>query len=448
MTTETTHPPRTRRSWPRLALIVLVLAGAVGGGLWWWQARRIQVPVFPTDGLDPAIVVAINDARVQVVNEPRSSAAWGNYGLVLFANDRYTDCCPVFEQAEKLDPEDARWPYYRGLALVFDRPAQSVAPLRKALALNPRFGPFKLRLAEQLMQTEQLDEAEVLFRELLRSGRDGEGRALTANARAWLGIGQIHMRRGLWKEAVEPLRSAADDPSARKAAHSALTEVYLRLNKEAESQAERTKADALPIDLPWPDPLIEQAEKLRTGLDIRLSRAKIRAANGQPEEAIADIRQIVSDYPASDEAQFSLGRILLETGERAKAEVPLREALTINPRNADALYLLAQVLFDRKDYAAAEDCLQRAVSERMTFPVASFDLGQCRLMQGNKAGAERAFRDALRARPDLARAHLALGELLLETGKRDEAISFLENALKFPQTSDRAKELLDKARKK
>jgi tetratricopeptide (TPR) repeat protein len=454
MSTQTITHPRTRRRWPRIALVIVLLAGVAAAGYWWQQSRQVSIPVYSAEGLDPAIAAAINEARAAVERSPRSSEAWAHYALVLFAHDKYVECRVPFEQAEKLDPQDPRWPYYRGLALLYENPTECAAALRKALALNPQYGPFKLRLAEQLLQLDQPDEAEVLFREILKAAKNA--RRMSPNdeidfpgePRAWLGVGKIQMRRQHWNDAIEPLRSAANHPGSRKAAHSALAEVYFVLGKEQEVQAERTKADALPADVPWADPLIQEADKLRTGLVARIDRAKALESAGAAPEAIAAIRQIASDYPNSDEAQFTLGRILLEVGEVEKAEIAFRETLTINPKHADALYLLAVVLFSRKDYVGAEDCLQRAVAEWSTFYKAYFDLGQCRLKLGNKAGAEQAFRSALRARPDLARAHLALGELLLETGKRGEAISYLENALKYPQTNAKAQELLDQAKRK
>ena len=436
MSTQTITPPRARRLWPRIALAVVLLAGAAGAGYWWWQSRRIPVPVYSTEGLDPAIAKAIDDARAAVQHSPRSSQAWANYALVLFAHDKYLECRAPFEQREKMEPEEARWPYYRALALKTEKPAECEQALRKALALRPRFEPFKLRLAEQLLESGQLDEAERLFRELLKSGKFGE-------ARAWIGIGQIYLRREQWNEALEPLRKAASDLTCQQAAHTALATAYFRLGKEGLSQDERAKAGALPDDDAWLDPLIMQAYQLRTGLQVRIERVWARAGNDQLEQAIADARQIIHDYPTADVAQITLGKLLVKAGEPKSAELAFREALTINPRHAEGQFLLGGLLMQRHDLAGAEDCYRRAVTERPTFGRAHFNLGHCRFQRGNKTGAEQAFRDAIRTTPNYS----SLAELLLDEHQRDEAVFLLELAQKIDPDNPQVKELLVKARK-
>ena len=67
------------------------------------------------------------------------------FGKVLRAHDFEDECCFCFAQAERLDPTEPRWPYYRGLTLVLSDPAKGLACLQRAVdvlgdgPLAPRF---------------------------------------------------------------------------------------------------------------------------------------------------------------------------------------------------------------------------------------------------------------------------------------------------------------------
>src|SRR5438094_526400 len=117
-----------------LAVLALV-AGAAGAFYWRW--RKAEIPPIRTEGLDAEVVSAIDRARNDVEAKPRSAAAWGRLGMVLFAQDLYDDCIPIFAEAERLDAKDARWPYYRGLAVVLHHPEEGIAALRHARDLAP-----------------------------------------------------------------------------------------------------------------------------------------------------------------------------------------------------------------------------------------------------------------------------------------------------------------------
>src|SRR5262249_53425502 len=177
--------------------------------------------------------------------KPKSGRSWGHLGIVLFAQDMYTESAGCFAEAERLDPSDVRWPYFRGLALILQKPDEGIVALEHAAQVAPGNSTVKLRLAEEYLKLDRIDEAEAIYNELLAGRAD--------NPRALLGRGQILSRRGKWKEAVEPLKSAAESPMARRSARVALAEVYQRLGETTAAEAERKRAADAPADVPWPD---------------------------------------------------------------------------------------------------------------------------------------------------------------------------------------------------
>ena len=130
-----------------LLCVALLLAAAAAGGYFAWRPRPPAVPAVPTEGLDPEVAAAIDEARAAVVARPRSAAAWGHLGLVLFAQDMYVPCVAPLAEAERLDAKDPRWPYFRGLALILQQPDEGIVLLERAAQLAPRDLSVRLELA-------------------------------------------------------------------------------------------------------------------------------------------------------------------------------------------------------------------------------------------------------------------------------------------------------------
>jgi tetratricopeptide (TPR) repeat protein len=360
--------------------------------------------------------------------------------MVLFAQDIYRECALVLAETERLDPRDARWPYLRGLALILTEPAAGVESLRRAAELPPRSATMRLRLAEECLKLDRIDEAEALLQDLYDAAPD--------EPRVLLGRGQVLLRRGQWQEALAPLQTAAAHPTARRSAQVALAEAYARLGRDQEAATHSRRAAEAPADLAWNDPLIEEIRALRTGLQPRIDRALFLCNNGQVDVALALIDQVLGDHPQSDEAHLTRAKLLIRSNRHDEAEPALRQAIALKPGLADAHFLLGGIQMIRKDYVAAEASYLQTVASKPNHARAHHLLGDCRLKRGDKNQAIAAFRDALRYRPDFVPAHLELGALLLEAGQREEAIGHLEQAVRLDGGNERARRLLNEVRAK
>ena len=98
------------RRWLLGAILLLVLAGVA----FYFYRNRPVAPVPPGEdlaGLEPAVREAVEMARRGVLAEPRSADAWGKLGETLLANELDTLSGACFAEAERLDPEEGRWPY-------------------------------------------------------------------------------------------------------------------------------------------------------------------------------------------------------------------------------------------------------------------------------------------------------------------------------------------------
>jgi tetratricopeptide (TPR) repeat protein len=389
--------------------IMLLLAGCGVAAYLALRPRAPAVPVIATENLDTEVAAAIVKAHAEVEAQPRAASTWGRLGMVLFAQDLYQESIGILAEAERLDPHDARWPYLRGLALILTQPDAGVALLQRAAELPPRSATMRLRLAEEYLKLDRLDEAATLLHDLCEAAPD--------NPRVLLGRGQLLCRRGQWQEALAPLQTAAAHPTAQRSAQVALAEAYARLGNAGAAAVHSKRAAATDADVPWADPLIEEVRSLRTGLAPRLDRAMFLNNHGQTEDALALINEVLRDHPKSDEAYLTRAKVLIGANRHDEAEAAVRQAIALNAELAEAHFLLGGIQMMHKDHAAAERTYLRTVALKPNHAWAHYLLGDSRLKQGNKAQAMDAFRDALRYRPDFALAQRALAALLPEQAR-------------------------------
>ena len=136
-------------------------------------------------GADPAVIQAVRSAREKVTASPRLAAAWGHLAMVLLAHDIFADAATCFAKAAQLAPDDARWPYLRGLGLLEGNPdpAAALPVLKTAAGLSTGEPVPRLKFGEVLLEQGLIDEAERQF--LLALELE------PGNARAQLGLGRV-----------------------------------------------------------------------------------------------------------------------------------------------------------------------------------------------------------------------------------------------------------------
>lgn len=426
-----------RRRWAGAAALLLFGTGiALLAG--WWLRRVPAPPALDLAGVDPAIVQAIDKARTEVRSAPRSAAAWGRLGMVLRAHDFAAESNVCFAQAERLDATDPRWPYLHGLTVALTDRDAGVSLLERAADRCFSNPAPRLRLAEVLILQGRLDEAERHIRMVAAAG--------TAEVRAQLDLARIAERRGNWQQALTHLERPAASPLARKAALAMRAEVHEQLGAVEQASADQAQAALQPDDPPWPDPMVEEVEMLKVGVEAQLALAEQRFRQGRASEALALLDETARAAPQLDTVFLALGHTLLRVNEPARAERALRHAVELAPAAAEAQFQLGNALFLQQRVASASAAFRAAICSNPAHALAHYNLGHCLLKQGDQPGAIAAFRETLRYRPNYADAHTNLGDLLAQAGKDSEAIEHLEHAVRLAPADERARKLLTAVR--
>lgn len=389
-----------RRTWLGLALFaVLALAGV--GGWWWWYSAPPPPPTVDLAGVDPAIAELIESTRREVIARPRSSASWGKLGMVLQAHGKPSEASFCYEQAERLDPKEPRWPYYRGLILMRSDPSQAASCLRRAVARWQKDSvDSHFRLARLLLEQGQLDEAEELLARAKQMKR--------THPHGYLLRARLALARQRWKDVLSEVQGCWLDEHARQQARMLSAEAWQNLKEPARAEDLLAEAKRMPPDWPWRDPLAEELERLVVGVRARRSLAEDMRQQGRLDKAAEVLEQLTRDYPQDMTHFVMLGDALAKMQRFPEAEKALKRAVEGDPRCVEGW----------------------------------FKIGIVRRILGKRDDAIDAFRHAIRYKPDHTRAHFSLGRALQEAGDRQEARKELNETLRSQPDFEPARKAL------
>jgi tetratricopeptide (TPR) repeat protein len=437
MNDATTRRARRPLAWLG-AGVPLATAGAC---LWYWLAAAAP-PRPDLAGAEPAVVEAVEQARRAVDDSPRSGDAWGELGMVLFANGFGAEAHACFVEAERRDPESPVWPYLQAWRLLVRDRAAALPALRRAVertaASDPDNPTPRLVLAEALLENDERAEAEALCRQVL--ARD------PSSARARFDLGLTLRAAGDAAGSEPHFRATLGSPYAGRRACLELAASRFRRGDADSAVALQRSAARLPEDRGWPDAYVARAKERAAGRQRRLQEAERLAADARHDEHVRTLAALADG--GDGQAGADLGIALARAGDYAAAESALRDALARAPDLVAGHYGLGIVLLrqserlgdtpaGRAKLADAAESLRRALALKPTHGLAHLYLGDARRRLGKLNEAISAYRAAVGCRPDLAEAHLRLGEALGAAGARAEAVRHLEHARRLAPADPR-----------
>ncbi len=395
-------PAATIQAWPWwVQLAGCGMLVAVGVMAWHWGTDP-GIPSPDLKAADPLVVLAIDDAQVRVRQAPRSAEAWGDLGLVLYAQSYGEEAVECFRRATALDDRSWRWPFFAAAARSHTAPRQAAELMEEAIRRDSTAVWPRLLRAEWLVSLGRADEARADYDALLATSPD--------HARARMGLARLLLAEGRADEAVAAIGKAIDHPSTRRAAHQLAAQIATRQGDRAEAGRCVEQADALPADAPWPeDPLAAELPLRRVGKRSRIKLVSQMEQAGALDEADALTRRVEREHP--EIYLFVEGRMQLAKGDFVAAEKAFRRAVEFDPRAVEV----------------------------------HFQLGRSIALQGRLAEAAEAYRRLLSIEPAYGPGWLELGLCLLDSD-RAAAVAALESAVAYMPGSDEARQTLARAR--
>jgi tetratricopeptide (TPR) repeat protein len=187
-----------------------------------------------------------------------------------------------------------------------------------------------------------------------------------------------------------------------------------------------------------PESFEASAEVYRQALDrapsdplLHLNFAKLLAAAGRDDDALAQFRRVAQLWPQHPAAFHNIGLLLHKQGKLAEAEQHFHFALERRPGLADALNGLGLIRAAKGDLPGAIASYRRAIRSNPILVEARVNLAHALQQQGKAREAEEQYRHSLEINPRFAPAHWGLGDLLLKEAKTFEAISHLAEAARL-----------------
>ena len=433
--------PGRRRRRIILASFLGVLLGVGGGfGYFYWRTTaslRAALPQWPPprEGeLDALVSKAIVAERTKVSQHPFSSAAWGRLGMVFFAHGYEGEAAACFIQAEKLDPKEPRWPYLHGVVLIHSDMEAAIQKIERAADLCDQSNLVpRVRLGELLFKLNRFDQAERQYEAVLVSDRN--------NARAHLGLARLCAQRGESDKSFEHLEYSVHAPVGSRGSHELLAELNERRGDQTKADEHRRAAESVQRRT-WPDPFVDEAKRLQTGLQRLLEVSAHLLLEDRINDAMKLLEKAIQEYPESQRAFVLLAKAYAKQKDWSAAEETLRCALMISSEYVEGQYLLGMVLTEKRDDRAAAECFLKSTELKPDFAEAYYHLGVCRDRLHDRQGAIAALRTALRCQPEMAHAHRMLGEMLAQERRAFEAMVHIQAALHYKEDDAKAKELL------
>lgn len=433
---------RRRPIW-LMAGLCLAAAALAGGYIIFRSSAAVAPPVINLAGVDPAVQKAIRDASQQIEQAKKPADAWGKLGMILFNHKFAADALACFEQAERLNAADFRWPYHQGLILMADDPPRALPKISRAAHLaGGAVDRPRLRLAELFLQVGQFDAGQQELALLLEKN--------PSHPRVNLAMARVQFQAGKLDETRARLSPALAHPLTRVAALRLSAELYQRQGDAESARQELAQAQTaqLPDDPDWPDEILEQTQLLAVGEAAGINQANKLLDRMRVREAAVLLQEIVHDYPESARGWLLLGYAQMNLRKYPEAETSLHTALRLNPKSASALLNLGTLKDLQKDRPAAIAWFRKAIEQNPDSLQACLGLGRCLKESGDKKGAIDALQRALRCQPSSATAHAQLGELLLQDNQVDAALPHLRQAVELNPNDAASRSLLDTARQR
>jgi tetratricopeptide (TPR) repeat protein len=417
--------PRITRNLAWFISVVLVFAGAFAYFLQDSRHEAANLPPLPVLVLDEfatPIQEQIRAASQAARQAPNDAVLNRRLGMILHAYKLNTGAIVSYRRARLLDPGSYEAAYYLGIVqLQAGNDSAALEQLRAVLELNPGYRPARLRVAELLMKTGQLEEAGQLYTTLLDSPADA--------ARAHYGLGQIAFRSGNTETAITHYLQALQLFESFGPVHYALALAY---RDEGETQAagqhmayyQQYRKNGPPHN----DPLLEALDELDISSRAAINRARQLFESGRYPEAAQLLETAVSIDPQSVEAHMKLVRLYSLMGDFEQLEQHYRAVVSLDPDLPAVHLLYGQALGDTGRYEQAIDSLRKVLETEPDHVQANTYLGQACEELGRNNEALKHYRLAVAGEPDNRFVNYLLGRRLLADGQTAEAKGHLEQA--------------------
>jgi tetratricopeptide (TPR) repeat protein len=366
--------------------------------------------------LAPAVQKQVRD---QFGSLQQNATSYGALGRLLIATEFYDTAAVCFENAQRLEPGELRWPYYLAhVERLRNQPAKAAALFARVLALQPDHVPSLIWLGAMRLLNGEADAAAAPLTKALALQPD--------DAAALYHAGRVALAQRDYSVAVDRLtRALAIQPQASGIRYP-LSLAYRGLGNEAAASAQlrlRGNVDPSPND-----PLMREVSGLLQNATAFEVRGADAVAKRQWPEAVAALRQAITLAPDNAFTHLNLGTALFETGDARGALSEFTEAARLSPRLAKAQYGIGIVTESAGRDAEAIAAFTRAVEADPASLESRLSLADALRRNGRDAEAITQYEAVVGANPSASPAHFGLAMAFVHAKRYVEARDELSRA--------------------
>ena len=393
------------------------------------QPTSSALPVLALDSFPPAARQVIEPAARAAAVKPTDAGAVGALGRALHAWEQWTSAHEVYVRAAVLAPRAFEWRYLDALVLQrLARHADAVTRLREALSLSPDFLPARVRLAESLLESGDLDESKKLFLALVDEPQ--------SRPAVEVGLGRIAAARREHDAALAHFGRAVTLFPELGAAHYGLALSYRALGRLDEARSALALHNQ--YGARWPalaDPVLATVTTLREDAGAILQRGVRLAEAGDIDGAIAAHEAALERDPALVQPHANLISLYGRAGNWPKAEDHYRAVVRSGGGGAEPHYDYGVLLGLQQKWDLAIDAYHQALALNPMHARAQNNLGQALEQQRKLTDAAEAYRQAVQNQPGFRLARFNLARMLIALNRPAEAAIELEKIVE-PRDSE------------
>lgn len=418
---------------PSIRVIMLLLSALAGAP----APASAQAAAPESTGLPPLalgdVPAAVRDslerAHAAALGRPRDASAVGALAMILHAHEQLAAASASYRAARALDPALPSLAY---LSAVVDSERgnheAAVASLRAALALDPAYLPGRVRLAEALLRTGEVDASRAQYEALARDYPE--------LAAAHYGLGHVASAHNDPRAASQHYRRAVELVPQFGAAHYALALAYRDLGDPGRAAphlaAYKRHGNRRPA---LADPWLDRVRSMRGTARELIAQAARLGHEGQLDASIALHLRAIERDPSAAQAHVNLISLYGRTGRPTDAERHYRAAVALEANLAEAHYNYGVLLATTGREADALAAFGQAIEVNPFYAPAHNNLASLLARQGRLDEAAASYRQAIASDPRHRGARYNLGRLLIAKGRHRDAIEQLLQCL-TPEDAD------------
>ena len=321
---------------------------------------------------------AVAAYEVAVEKYPKFRRAHRNLGLIYVQSGEFDKAVPALSKAVELGDTESLTYGLLGFAYSsVDNSLAAESAYRQAVLLDPATMDWKMGLARSLFKQQRYPEAVALCTSLIDSDPDNADLWLL-QANAYVGLKQplkaaenYEMVDQLGKSTVDSLNMLGDiyvnDGLYEMAANAYIRAMDQNPDRNAERPIRACKVLVTRGALAETKTLIQHIKDLHGAhlgqvdqKDLLKLEARIAVAEGQAEEEVRVLEEIVELDPLDGEALILLGQHAFRANDPEKAVFYYERAESLSTYEADAKVRHAQLLVSQSKYTDALPLLRRA----------------------------------------------------------------------------------------